>query len=1011
MRHKKSCVRVQGSRTTVVVLSLLASTAVARAQNATWIGTAGPPNNWNTAANWSPVPSGPPAYVPTGTAFFNSSLTTATTIEIQSGTFVGGLTFTGAPAYTFTLPGTFQINGAGVVADASSAAPTFDVGNGGFFVLTNSATAGPSNVNIVSGGTMILANTSSAGSGIITNSGSVNFNDGSNGGTASIFNSAGASINFNQGGGPLSASAGNATIDNSGTTLFWNSSTAGNATIITRLGGSTIFLNQSSAGASQQTVMAGGQLTFSNGSNAGTSTITNNGTALNFNDTSSAGSAHIINNAGAQMFFSFFGGGSSSASNATIDNSGTLAFGNSSSASNATITTNSGGFTQFTQAATGDTAHIVINGTGVSAATVNIATITASSFTIGSLAGTGGANAQFQIGGKTLIVGSDNRSTSYGGVIFDAGSGGSLTKVGSGTLTLSFFSTYAGTTTVSNGGLHVTGGTLTSTTSVLVGPAGTLSGNGGIVTSGTVTINGTLAPGNPTGLQSLTINAPSLTFGPSAIYRSSFTNGTASLVGLTGAATLGGTLQIRMDSAGVNFGQAYNIFSAGGGVNQQFAAVSAPGAYSTTITYNATSVTASFAPNLVGYAASGNANQQATAAAIQAGLAGQTNAGAFKPLFNLDPSSYLAALSQLSGETATASAPTGFKAMGSFMNVVLNPFIDQRLSGFGPGAPIPYAQELPNAEVALADPSLAYVQKKKVRPAAEEAFASLQQPQATTRDGRFNSWVSGYGAWGKTNGDASSSAVDTRLGGVVGGVDYRPVPGLVFGVAAGGAMTNTSLDSGSADTTVAQVGVYSAVRIDKAYLSAAFAYGWHSVDTSRTVSIAGSDRITAAFDAYSLNGRVETGIRHGWRDIGITPFVAAQVQRFHTPSYQEKAGGAAAPFAISYQANDTNAFRSELGLWFDAQPRSTSGLPINLRARVAWAHNFGDAPTATGAFATIPSGTFVVTGVKPAADALLATAAAEWAVRPGTWLTARFDTEQSRSSAAYSGMGGIRFTW
>lgn len=1005
MRNKKSCVRVHGSRTTAVVLSLLASTAVARAQNATWIGTAGPPNNWNTAANWSPVPSGPPAYVPTGTAFFNSSLTT--TIEIASGTTVGGLTFTGAPAYTFTLPGTFIINGAGVVADSSSATPTFDVNSGGNLVLVNSATAGPSNVNIVSGGSMTLVNTSSAGSGIITNAGSVNFNDGSNGGTASIFNNAGAFINFNQGGGLLSASAGNATIDNSGTMLFWNSSTAGNATIITRSGGNTIFLNQSSAGASQQTVMAGGALTFQNGSNAGTSTITNYSTALNFNDTSSAGSAHIINNAGAQLLFNL-AGGSASASNATIDNFGTLGFFNSSSASNATITTYAGGLTQFNGAATGDTARIIINSTGAGFGTVNISSVTAANFTIGSLAGTG-SNAQLQIGGKTLIVGGDNRSTTYQGFIFDGGAGGSLTKVGTGTLTLSGTTSFTGTTTISNGGLHVAG-EMNGMASLLVGPAGTLSGTGSI-TAGTVTVNGTLAPGPASGADSImVITTPSLTLGPTAIYRASLLNGPsgiANFVIVNGSATLGGTLQIRIGSAGVNFNTAYQIFGAGTGLSQQFAAVNVTGPYSTTLTYNSSNVLATFSPNLTGYAAGGNANQRAAAAAIQAGLIGASSPGGFTPLFSLDQTSYLAALSQLSGETATASAPTGFKAMDSFMNVVLNPFIDQRLSGFGPGAPIPYAQE----EVALADSSLAYVQKKKIRPAAEEAFASLRQPQATTRDGRFNSWVSGYGAWAKTNGDASSSAVDTRLGGVVGGIDYRPAPGLVFGVAAGGALTNTSLDSGSADTTVAQVGVYSAVRIDKAYLSAAFAYGWHSADTSRTVSIAGSDRITGAFDAYSLNGRVETGMRYGLREFGITPFAAVQAQRFHTPSYQEKAGGTAAAFAISYSANDTNALRSELGVWFDAMPRATSGPPVNLRARVAWAHNFGDAPTATGAFATFPSGTFVVTGVKPAADALLATAAAEWAVRPGTWLTARFDTEQSRSSSAYSGMGGIRFTW
>src|SRR5690242_17270602 len=101
----------------------MASTALVQAQDATWIGTAGPPLNWNTAANWAPVPAGPPAYVPTGTAYFNSSLLTATTIEIASGSSIGSMNFTDAPGYTFILPGAFLVNGAGVVANAGSAAP------------------------------------------------------------------------------------------------------------------------------------------------------------------------------------------------------------------------------------------------------------------------------------------------------------------------------------------------------------------------------------------------------------------------------------------------------------------------------------------------------------------------------------------------------------------------------------------------------------------------------------------------------------------------------------------------------------------------------------------------------------------------------------------------------------------------------------------------------------------------------------------------------------------------
>jgi autotransporter-associated beta strand protein len=68
------------------------------------------------------------------------------------------------------------------------------------------------------------------------------------------------------------------------------------------------------------------------------------------------------------------------------------------------------------------------------------------SVTIGSLEGDGNAF----LGAETLTVGSNNLSTTFSGVIQDGGgnpvTGGSLTKIGSGTLALSGANTYSGNT-------------------------------------------------------------------------------------------------------------------------------------------------------------------------------------------------------------------------------------------------------------------------------------------------------------------------------------------------------------------------------------------------------------------------------------------------------------------------------------------------------------------------------------------------------------------------------------
>ena len=102
--------------------------------------------------------------------------------------------------------------------------------------------------------------------------------------------------------------------------------------------------------------------------------------------------------------------------------------------------------------------------------------------TIGSLAGAGtvtksGATA------RTLAVGGNNASTTFSGVIQQTGAGAlSLTKNGTGTLTLSGTNTYTGTTTISAGTLAVSGGSAIADTSQVnlantAGAALNLAGN------------------------------------------------------------------------------------------------------------------------------------------------------------------------------------------------------------------------------------------------------------------------------------------------------------------------------------------------------------------------------------------------------------------------------------------------------------------------------------------------------------------------------------------------------
>ena len=71
--------------------------------------------------------------------------------------------------------------------------------------------------------------------------------------------------------------------------------------------------------------------------------------------------------------------------------------------------------------------------------------------TSGSIEGAG----NYVLGANTLTTGSLNTSTQVDGVI--SGTGGGLTKVGTGTLTLTGTNTYTGATTISAGTLALSG--------------------------------------------------------------------------------------------------------------------------------------------------------------------------------------------------------------------------------------------------------------------------------------------------------------------------------------------------------------------------------------------------------------------------------------------------------------------------------------------------------------------------------------------------------------------------
>jgi uncharacterized protein with beta-barrel porin domain len=389
---------------------------------------------------------------------------------------------------------------------------------------------------------------------------------------------------------------------------------------------------------------------------------------------------------------------------------------------------------------------------------------------------------------------------------------------------------------------------------------------------------------------------------------------------------------------------------------------------------------------------------------------GGTLSAALQNLYDLSPAQLSAAMSQLSGEAATDAEKGAFEMMGQFLGLMLDPFVDGRGCG---GAQDPRRDPLTNRPDCSdgAAHGFAPEQQADFPPDIALAYAKVLKAPPEVFTQRWTAWGSGFGGYNKTSGDAvtGSNSVTARDYGFAGGMDYHFSPDTVAGFALAGGGTNWGLAQGlgGGRSDAFQTGLYGMTRSGPAYLAAAFAFTNNWMVTNRT-SFAG-DQLDARFDAQSYGARLETGYRYATPGLGVTPYAALQAQDFHTPRYSETdlTGGG---FGVSYNSMTANDARGELGARFD-NSQTFNGMPVTLRARAAWAHDWVSNPALDATFETLPGASFVVNGATQPKNSALASAGAELFMTKYWSLLAKFDGEFASGSQTYSGTGTLRYTW
>ncbi len=921
-------------------LGLVFSADPSFAGSATWLLNPGT-GDWNTAGNWTPVT------VPNGsgeTATFSTSNTTAVSISTDTEALTvffapaaSAFTITAGPALTLTI-------NSGGINNTSAFTQNFvtAVNAGGQFGqihFINSATAGTMTVFNNTGGIAMNAvpgfinfyNTSSAGSATFNNNGGT-FAGAGGGGTQFIDTGTTAATGlFHNNGGTVSGSFGGATnfvngtaangtfINNPGTvvgagqgrTIFQNSATAANgmsfnngATVAGATGGSTEFLDTSN-GANSTVTSFGGTVAGA----AGGLTLFS-GNAANIFQSSNAGNAFLIANGGTN-------GGD-------------------------------GGLIEFIFFSDGGTSRVQLNGNGH----LDISFDFASTVTIGSLEG----NGNVFLGDGNLAIGSNDMDTTFSGVIQDGGlspgTGGSITKVGTGMLTLTNDSTYTGGTTIESGVLAI----------------GSLNAMG----TGDVTVNGgTLQTFNGPRPMAVGGNYVQNSGGTLRLQIGGLASGSESdFLTVNGSASLGGTLAlVRINNFNPAPGDRVEIIGDLGGHSGTFDTVTSDfaGLLQPVPHYDeALDIYIRF--EIVSFSALSNLtpNQLAVAHELNE-VRNDPRASDLIDFLVTEPFRSLPHDFDLIAPEELAS----IYEIGFSQAVVQNMNLQHRMDDIRAGS-----------NGFCANGFAAQVSGKDYSKGSDGKAALDNNPTPAfvpSPENRWGVFVSGSGAFVNVgNRDDNAHGYDITTGNVTVGVDYRVCDHFAIGLDGGySGGTADLVDRGRVEVDGGKAGAYATVYGYKflgadIHIDGAVSGGWNSYDTRRTgldevTMLVYNDTARGSTNGSEFNAMLSYGGDYHFGCLLVGTWSSLQYTDIHIDQFTEQ--GSLAPLQI--QGQDEYSFRGTSGIRvaYDLKAGHTIFRP---EMRAAWQHESGDrAYPIEARFASGAGDVFTVHGPAVGRDAAL----------------------------------------
>ncbi|SFS06523.1 autotransporter-associated beta strand repeat-containing protein [Dyella sp. OK004] len=927
-------------------------------------------------------------------AYTQGTMLSAGTLSVSADANLGaasaGLDFEGG---TLRVTGTaFQSTSRAITMGAAGAG--FDIADAANVFTVNPSLGGTGGLTKLGAGTLVLAGTNSYSGGTtisagalqgdttslqgnITDNASLIFNQGANGGFGGAISGTGSLTKLGAGTLTLSGAnsySGGTTISAGalqGDTTSLQGNITDNASLIFNQGASGTFSGAVS-GTGSLTKLGTGTLTLS-GANSYSGGTTISAGALQGDSTSLQGNitdnASLIFNQGAN---GGFGGAISGTGSLTKLGAGTLTLSGANSYSGGT-TISAGalqGDTTSLQGNITDNASLIFNqgtdgsfngivsGTG-SLTKLGAGTLTlsrANSYSGGTTVSAGAlqgdtTSLQGNITDNASLIFNQSANGSFGGVISGTGS---LTKLGTGTLTLSGANSYSSGTTISAGTLQgdttslqgniannaslifsqnsngVFNGSLSGNGSLLKSGTGSLTFNGanpfigaatvsagtliigdnshpnatlagavtvnsgailgGIGTIGALDLSGAVVPGNTTGTLSVTGNA---VFRNGSSYQVGATPaGQSSRIAIGGnASILGGSVLVLAQAGNYAPRTDYTILTAAQGVTGQFGAVSANLLFLTPVlSYTTNAVNLSLQRNNISFESVAETKNQKNTAGALDHL--DPSSPVYDALLGLDAPTARHAFDQLSGEMHASTTTALFDDSHYVRDAINNHLLGANYGG-------------QNAEGATASGTMV--------------------------------WSSLWGHWGDHDSDGNAHDMRANGSGLLVGADTAFDALRVGGVVGHGQNSLRVNEVGSSAHAKANyAGLYASWNLGSVRLRGGAAYAWQKIDTTRRMAFGPFSGVAqASYDANTAQAYVDGSYVFEFGRGTLEPYLNLSQVHVRTDAFTEHG----TPAALAVDKSSSNLTAAIAGV------RGTMELApggLHAYAGVGYQHAWGD---------------------------------------------------------------------